>query len=566
MGIRRIQESKFTWLNSNMTDIQLGPKESKENWTLPTNAIIPVEGGGQTRHVALLGLLTEDPALYRPGSFGGAQISLVLDTADTMQQKLYTDDGVDLVLPMTHQVIARDRTFAEHFKGKGPWSTNVNENAFPLVIAAHDHEPYLEDVAGSRIIKVGSDASNIALCDVVWPDANSKAVQISTEMVPSDKYQADPAVQALVDQHKKVLNDLDQAPLFLCDAGQTGYTSKNNRLGPTNLSTTLVSSLRDAMGAECCVLNAGNIRGNKDYDPNKKFFSYSDLKTEIPFDAEMVVLPIPGKVLADAVAFSRAQSFQDPPKSSGGFMQICDACTFDDNSQRLTHVAGQPLDEERVYLTGILFMVCTGVDNIAPLMEWVKANPSLFPIDMAAEMGRPAKLLLVDYFSKSTWGHLGSFEALDASGKGVIDRDDLMREASRYFQSDSLVDLCVNNLIMAADSNGDGTVSREELLRVRLSDAKSRRAIDVDHSDTLERSEVDSLASQVIGSEHGAPLVEKLFNEIDQDGSGAITQLEVQLWLAKNFHLDGVVVPGQSLERKEIDAVKTNLAKNVGSE
>jgi hypothetical protein len=41
------------------------------------------------------------------------------------------------------------------------------------------------------------------------------------------------------------------------------------------------------------------------YEEDKAYFTYNDLKAEIPFDAEMVVLPIPGRVIADTVAFTR---------------------------------------------------------------------------------------------------------------------------------------------------------------------------------------------------------------------------------------------------------------------
>eukprot|EP00961_Rhodomonas_salina_P188144 2538969-Rhodomonas_salina.1 len=70
--------------------------------------------------------------------------------------------GMDLVLPMTHQVISLDRKFMEHFKGKGI----DNENAFPLIIGAHDHEPYAEEVGGSKVLKTGSDAKAVGICDI----------------------------------------------------------------------------------------------------------------------------------------------------------------------------------------------------------------------------------------------------------------------------------------------------------------------------------------------------------------------------------------------------------------
>ena len=42
------------------------------------------------------------------------------------------------------------------WSGKGPQEMG---NAFPLVIAAHDHEPYDEQIAGSHVIKARSTQS-----------------------------------------------------------------------------------------------------------------------------------------------------------------------------------------------------------------------------------------------------------------------------------------------------------------------------------------------------------------------------------------------------------------------
>jgi 2',3'-cyclic-nucleotide 2'-phosphodiesterase (5'-nucleotidase family) len=97
--IARIQESKFKWINSNMA-IDLGPQVGQ----LPAFETIKVRGGGQERTVGIIGLLTDDKALYRPGAFNNAVISDVFDCADKMQELLYTQHKVDLVIPMTHQV------------------------------------------------------------------------------------------------------------------------------------------------------------------------------------------------------------------------------------------------------------------------------------------------------------------------------------------------------------------------------------------------------------------------------------------------------------------------------
>ena len=64
---RRIGEFKGVWLNTNMPDFRPA---------LPDFKIVEVEAGGQRRRVGLIGLLTIDKNLYRPGAFGGG-----IDTA-----------------------------------------------------------------------------------------------------------------------------------------------------------------------------------------------------------------------------------------------------------------------------------------------------------------------------------------------------------------------------------------------------------------------------------------------------------------------------------------------------
>ena len=51
------------------------------------------------------------------------------------------------------------------------------------------------------------------------------------------------------------------------------------------------------------MLNAGGIRGNKRYV--KEAFTYADLKTECPFDNPVVVIELPGQVIADAIPLSQ---------------------------------------------------------------------------------------------------------------------------------------------------------------------------------------------------------------------------------------------------------------------
>jgi hypothetical protein len=74
----------------------------------------------------------------------------------------------------------------------------------------------------------------------------------------------------------------------------------------------------------------------------------------------------------------REKSRRDPPESFGGFLHADDAVTVDPVGGRVTRIAGAAV-EGRVYHTGVLFMALTGVDDIAPLVAWARANPHLLP-------------------------------------------------------------------------------------------------------------------------------------------------------------------------------------------
>ncbi|EKX49475.1 hypothetical protein GUITHDRAFT_136136 [Guillardia theta CCMP2712] len=106
--ISRILQSSFRWVNSNMTDIQLGKGADRTS----EFEIIEVESGGKRRRIAFLGLLTEDKALYRPGAFNNASIEPVEEVAERLLKRLYEEEEVDLVVPLTHQVVGKDRELA----------------------------------------------------------------------------------------------------------------------------------------------------------------------------------------------------------------------------------------------------------------------------------------------------------------------------------------------------------------------------------------------------------------------------------------------------------------------
>ena len=83
----------------------------------------------------------------------------------------------------------------------------------------------------------------------------------------------------------------------------------------TTMGTLVTTSVRKAIpSCEVCILNAGGIRGNKKYD--KQAFTYADLKTEIPFENPVTLIKLPGRVIVNAVQYSRQESYSIENRNS----------------------------------------------------------------------------------------------------------------------------------------------------------------------------------------------------------------------------------------------------------
>jgi hypothetical protein len=193
-------------------------------------------------------------------------------------------------------------------------------------------------------------------------------------------------------------------------------------------------------------VNGGNIRGNAAYPLDKQYFTYSDLKTEVPFPCEVVVVKVRVALTASQAlsrrshwgpellklthvpptgAWSRSgrddkllpaveragesvppllQEFlatgahagnppQEPPLDKGGFLQCDDGVVWDRATNAVTHIDHQPLDPERLYTVATVFGVINGMDNLEPIVNYRKAHMAQFPD--SAEPGCNLKAILV---------------------------------------------------------------------------------------------------------------------------------------------------------------------------
>lgn len=396
----------------------------------PRSEVLDVAGV----RVGLIGVTGGDPTLYRRPPFGGAKIDPANETARRVADELLAE-GCACVLPITHQRVDDDRALAR------------TEPPFPVVIGGHEHGGLVEKVAETWIVKAPSDAVKATVIDLVWSDGAFPEVHARLEAVAD--HPEDPAMRARVDRHLSQVRDLEAATLLILAPGQK-LSSIGTRLRQTSLGELICSRLRDAEGAEGAVFNGGGIRGAREYE---RRLTYGDVRNELPFDNEIVVVRMPGTVLRDAVASSRAKA----PVESGGFLQVDDRMRVDDQN-RIVAVGGEPFDPARTYRIAVVRNLFAGMDGVEPLVRFAKEHPDAIPTPTT---GREVKVALVAAFSAVLWEQLGGFDAIDADQDGVVTRAEI-HEALERVGGHPQSPVAARIVLDALDRDEDGAISRDE--------------------------------------------------------------------------------------------------------
>jgi 2',3'-cyclic-nucleotide 2'-phosphodiesterase (5'-nucleotidase family) len=225
---------------------------------LPRYCVVEVgQPPGHTRRVALLGLNTEDRSILRADAFGGATIEPLSATAEALYNEIMArEKDIDAIIPLTHQLMPLDRSLAEKRIG------------FPVIIGGHDHDVYIETIAGCQIVKTGINAEHIAVCDITWRDPAARAPEVAVRLHDASFYPPDQTVAQTVHRHKRVLVELEEAVLCVIPPS-FALSSVGVRLDPVTMGTFMCSIVRDALSVDCCLISAGNIRGNRDYSTSK---------------------------------------------------------------------------------------------------------------------------------------------------------------------------------------------------------------------------------------------------------------------------------------------------------
>jgi 2',3'-cyclic-nucleotide 2'-phosphodiesterase (5'-nucleotidase family) len=317
--------------------------------------------------VALLGLLSDEPGVFRDNTFKSIPIANVIDTYASMYKEIIVPKLADACIPLTHQSMHRDKELAESMLslhgGKG------------IIIGGHDHEPMDElvgqdDDSSIRILKSGMDATTASLIDLSFEITDEEPhiiTSIEAKLEPISDLEPSDVIQKIVDKHESIIRALEDEDIIDSDSSNllpagSLLSSVRTRYKQTTVGSIFLQMIKEELEIDAAIMNGAPIKGGKTYPSGK--MSYAELKKELPFPTKMVVVPMYRWELQDAIDYSRTATDQDidAPNSDDiprrGYLQV------DSDYDNLGHI-GFPDD---VLDVGLPRNLLDGFCNIKPLM------------------------------------------------------------------------------------------------------------------------------------------------------------------------------------------------------
>lgn len=382
-----------------------------------------------------------------------------------------------MVIPLQHLYVPDDHKTCREFD-------------FPVILSGHDHHRVNEVVDGTRLLKPGMNAEYATLLEISWADAAQDKPAIRAKFVKCSDWEPNPVAAEQNERAYDALLPLANTELATVPASFKPLSSNGSRDSVCTMGKFICSLLRTSLNVsrrqrqhkvDAVLLMGGNIRGNADYDDDD-FFSMKALEAEIKSDEVVAVVPMPGWLLAKGIEATHAG---DPIP---GWMQYDEGILEEEvvvpedgtTATRVTHVAGEPLDPERIY------RVYTKISDLTngqspPLTEFYTEHPHWLP-PKGAYVNIHAELMA--HFSRNLWLNLWNaigdackkekamscnpeerLDVLDQTGDGIVTVEEIqVALRDRLGMSIDKREKSLAEFVHSfADQTGDGTVRLVDL-------------------------------------------------------------------------------------------------------
>ena len=284
---RRIGESRFPWVSSNVLDPTGAAFDGARPW---------LRRDFDGVRVGVIGLTTPDATkTSNPGP--ALRFEAPLTAARTALAAL---GPVDLRVAVTHLPLREDRELAD---------------TLPLdaILGGHDHDPMLHEQGRAVIVKAGSDALNVG--QVEYEIRCGAVLGRRQRLIPVDDRLAEaPDVVALVQRQAALLaRELDS--IVGATAVPLDARESVTRRQETPVGRLFADLMRERVGAQVGLLNSGAIRGDRVIPAGP--ITKRDVRQLLPFSNTVTLLEVSG----DALRAALERSVDELPRPSGHFLQ-----------------------------------------------------------------------------------------------------------------------------------------------------------------------------------------------------------------------------------------------------
>ena len=366
---RRLEESEFRWLHSNI-QFKKDPETGLPSIVGQGLAEqILVESGGVK--VGLFGLTLSDEFPDYVESFSDP-----IETARRQVKELRAR-GAEVVVALTHQSMDTDLALLNTLGAQGP----------DLVIGGHEHQQQHKQAAGRWVLKADADAVTAWIVRVtVDPDGRirvDKRLEALGPIDPEPNAQLMDRIEYWRTYHGELFcGAMDPPRQPDCLDEQIGLSRTKLiaeeleiRKFETNLGNWILDQALEAFsdqGAQLALMNSGGLRLNQNLPPGPLLLRH--IKELLPFAAEMSMVDITGATLLEAVQHAVSQW-----PGNGHFLQISgfafrhDPSVEDGAVRDLTLLTGDgprlvsPDETLRVVVNDFLLNVDRGQDGFTML-------------------------------------------------------------------------------------------------------------------------------------------------------------------------------------------------------
>lgn len=230
-----------------------------------------------------------------------------VEMGNKLAKKLREEEGVDLVIALTHMRVPNDRRLAEESSG------------IDLILGGHDHHYEVFETNGVAVVKSGTDFRNLTRIRISYAGNghnNGRKYKFGTEKIDiTSSCPVDADMKAHVDMYYgKLVKEMESI------IGETSVPLDGRsavvRSKESNLGNLICDIMRGSTQADIAWMNAGTLRSDAIHGPGP--LRLKDLVDILPMLDEMAVVEVTARQLLEIAEIGVSQY----PKLEGRFPQV----------------------------------------------------------------------------------------------------------------------------------------------------------------------------------------------------------------------------------------------------